>query len=300
MPKESYKAQAALILEILPELTHEECFAIHGGTAINLFVRDLPRLSVDIDVTFLPLLDRESSLSEVKAALERIKHRLEYKLSNFQLAHIEFPPKLLIRKNGVEVKLEVNTVNRGCFEPPEILPLCIKAQQEFKAFVEARVVETGHLYGGKICAALDRQHPRDLFDIKKLLEAEGITIQIKKGFLFYALCSSRPIYELLNPHVIDQRNVFEKQFRGMTQEDFTYQDFENTRNELNYELHNSITHQDKEFLIDFHRLNPEWYGYDFEKYPAVQWKLNNIKKLKVNNPQKYLREIQAIEQVLFS
>jgi len=67
-----YREQVALLLRVLPIIGREEAFALKGGTAINLFVRDLPRLSVDIDLTFLPLVDRVAALSAIREALQRV------------------------------------------------------------------------------------------------------------------------------------------------------------------------------------------------------------------------------------
>ena len=128
-----------------------------------------------------------------------------------------------------QIKIEVNPVGRGVISGTQKMVLCEKAQEEFDRFVELNVVSTGQLYGGKICAALDRQHPRDLFDIKYLLLNDGFTEEIKKGFLYHLLSSSSPIHELLLPHLFDQRKTFENQFDGMSLDPFTYADFENTR-----------------------------------------------------------------------
>ena len=56
---EMYRRQAALLVRTIPLVDEERCFALKGGTAINLFVRDMPRLSVDIDLTYLPNHDRK-------------------------------------------------------------------------------------------------------------------------------------------------------------------------------------------------------------------------------------------------
>src|SRR5690606_33132338 len=101
---------------------------------------------------------------------------------------------------------------------PEVMLLCEKAQNEFDAFCAIPVVPDGQLYGGKICAALDRQHPRDLFDVKYLMANEGFTEQLKKGFLYCLLCSERPINEIVNPRMQDQRSAMYNQFAGMTDE----------------------------------------------------------------------------------
>lgn len=69
---ESYRKQVALLVRVLPAVAAERCFALKGGTAINLFVRDLPRLSVDIDMTYVPVQSRAESLSAIDAAMKRI------------------------------------------------------------------------------------------------------------------------------------------------------------------------------------------------------------------------------------
>lgn len=66
---EAYKKQAELMLSVLPEVAKEQCFAMHGGTAINLFVRDMPRLSVDIDLTYVEIDSREVALLAINEGL---------------------------------------------------------------------------------------------------------------------------------------------------------------------------------------------------------------------------------------
>jgi len=72
-----YRAQVELLLQTIPYVAKEEIFALKGGTAINLFIRSLPRLSVDIDLTYIPNNDRETALSEISEGLGRIKADLE-------------------------------------------------------------------------------------------------------------------------------------------------------------------------------------------------------------------------------
>jgi hypothetical protein len=91
------------------------------------------------------------------------------------------------------------------------MPLCAKAQIEFEAFCTIPVVPIGQLFGGKICAVLDRQHPRDLFDVKYLLQNEGFSEQVKEGFLLCLLCSDRPINEVITPNFQDHT---EKRFNS--------------------------------------------------------------------------------------
>lgn len=70
---EAYREQVRLMLDLLPFIADDSIFALKGGTAINFFVRDMPRLSVDIDLTYLPLEDRAASLAGISAGLARIK-----------------------------------------------------------------------------------------------------------------------------------------------------------------------------------------------------------------------------------
>lgn len=159
-----------LLLQVLPEVSKEKIFALHGGTAINLFIRDMPRMSVDIDLTYIPLEDRDTSLQKIVAGLKSIKVNLDKILPGAVITVKEKTLKLQITTAMAQIRLEVSQINRGILDELVELRLCDKAQQEFDAFCVIKVVPIGQLYGGKICAALDRQHPRDLFDIKYLLE----------------------------------------------------------------------------------------------------------------------------------
>lgn len=294
---EAYKKQVKLLLDALPEVTKERCFALHGGTAINLFVREIPRLSVDIDLTFLELEARQVSLQAINEALARIKARLE-KRSGLNIRHIANTCKLQIDQQGTSIKVEVNMVSRGLLHPASELPLCETAQNEFETFCTANVVPLAQLYGGKICAALDRQHPRDLFDIKLLLENEGFSEDIKYGFL-YALCSSnRPAHELLSPNLLDQRNAFENQFAGMTTVDFSYEEYESTRLELMSAIKNALTKSDCNFLISFNELAPDWTFFPFQEFPSVKWKLENLEKFKEKRPGDYLHQLEKLKEFL--
>ncbi|SMD32068.1 Nucleotidyl transferase AbiEii toxin, Type IV TA system [Reichenbachiella faecimaris] len=293
---ETYRGQVSLLLSVLPEIAKEKCFALHGGTAINLFVREMPRLSVDIDLTYLPIEDRKTSLDNVSDALERIQGRILTALPKAKVQHQMEVSKLQVSNRSFQVKVEVNQTNRGVLSDPVEYQLCEKAQDQFDAFCSIPVVPLSQLYGGKICAALDRQHPRDLFDVKYLLQNEGIIDEIKKGFLLSAISSNRPIHELLQPNLQDQRSAFENQFSGMTAEPFTYDDFEATRNALISKISESWTDPDKQFLIGFSKLEPDWGIYDFERFPSVQWKIQNLTRLKRYNPNKHGEMVGLLEK----
>ena len=294
----SYKNQVSLLLQVLPEVAKETCFALHGGTAINLFIREMPRLSVDIDLTYIPIEDRSTSLKNIIEALSSIKTNIERVVPKVKITLKEEILKLQITTAKAQIKIEVNQINRGVLGEIVELQLCEKAQKEFDAFCAISVVSFGQLYGGKICAALDRQHPRDLFDVKYLLQNEGFTKDIKEGFVLCLLSSNRPLNEMLQPNLIDQQETMVNQFEGMSSETFTYKDFENSRVQLIEAIHQNLTDKDKEFLLSFNKATPDWSIYDFERFPAVQWKLQNLNTLKAKNPEKFNEFEVSLEEIL--
>lgn len=293
-----YRQQVKLLLAVLPEVAKENCFALHGGTATNLFVRNMPRLSVDIDLTYLPIEDRETSFKKITEALERIKRNIEKVVPGARIASRFDAGKLQISANRVDVKLEVNLVNRGTIAKPKEMLLCEKAQTAFDAFCTISVVPIGQLFGGKIVAALDRQHPRDLFDVKYMLENEGFTQEIKEGFLLCLLCSDRPINEVITPNFQDQRSALANQFSGMTDEVFTYEEYESVRKKLVDTIHENLTDKDKEFLLSVKNATPDWSLYDFQRFPSINWKLQNLQKLKEKNPDKHKEQYKVLKKKL--
>lgn len=294
----TYRQQVTLLLTVLPEVAKEKCFALHGGTAINLFVRDMPRLSVDIDLTYVPIENREDSLKHIAEALGRIKISLEKIIPGVRITPRLDAGKLQISANRVDVKLEVNLVNRGVLVDPNDLPLCEKAQISFEAFCTIPVVSMGQLFGGKIVAALDRQHPRDLFDVKYLLEREGFNQEIKEGFLLCLLCSDRPINEVITPNFQNQQSALSNQFSGMTDVDFSYTEFENVREKLVTTIRQNLTDRDKEFLLSVKNATPDWSIYNFQRFPSLNWKLQNLQKLKDKNPEKHKEQYETLKKKL--
>ncbi len=297
---EAYKKQVKLLLNVLPEVAKEDCFAMHGGTAINLFVRDMPRLSVDIDLTYVEIAERTETLDAINAALVRIGERIEGLRPSIGVQHKEQVCKLQIVDAGILIKIEVNMVSRGLLGEVFKAELCETAQEQFDAFCVMPVVPMSQLYGGKLCAALDRQHPRDLFDVKLLLENEGFTEEIKRGFMFGLVGSSRPTHEMLAPNLLDQRSAFENQFEGMSALDFGYADYEATRLRLIETITASLDENDKAFLLSLNHLAADWSIYDLQDYPSVKWKLENLEKFKEDKPKVYQQQLDELKGVLNS
>lgn len=288
-----YKEQVRLLLRILPVIYREEDFAVHGGTAINLFIKDLPRYSVDVDLTYIPLGPRDESLADIDKKLAAISQQLQRAVPDINIRPV--PNKLLCSLGRSTVKIEVNGIKRGIIGPTIEMPLCDKAQEEFGMYCKARIVPVEQLYGGKIAAALSRQHPRDLFDYN-YMEPDKID-RLKRGFMFALLGSDKPFIESLAPHVINQQEALENQFRGMTDIPFTYENYETARKQLIAFVNTMLSEEDQAFLVSFEEGDPQWeksaYS-DFSDFPSVQWKLLNIKKLKTQNLEKHSRELKRL------
>lgn len=293
-----YRQKVELLLRILPFVTDEDCFAIHGGTAINLFVKNLYRLSVDIDVTYIPIEDRNTSLERINEALVRIADRVKRRFRDVRVIPRLDISKITCESRGCQVKIEVNQTKRGlvCGEAA-LLPLCRKAQSLFGMEVDARIVSMPQLYGGKISAALSRQHPRDLFDVKQM---DIPLADVKDGLIFCLLGSDRPIHESFAPNFIDQHEAMERQFSGMSEIPFGYTDFEETREKLIVDVNSVMTEEDRLFLIGFEELAVDWkdtpYS-SFREYPSVKWKMQNLQKLKASNPKKLKAEADKLRKI---
>ena len=294
-----YAQKVELLLRLIPIVMGKGVFAIHGGTAINLFLKDLPRYSVDIDLTYISLADRKASLDDINLHLKSIAEKAKKAFKGMHIVPNFSTCKLLCEYRGKQVKIEVNQTKRGIVGGDvQSIPLSEKAQEEFSLFCEANVVPMTQLYGGKIAAALSRQHPRDLFDVKYM---DIPLSECREGLIFCLLASDRPIHESFAPRLIDQREAMDNQFAGMTNIPFTYEEFEKTREKLINDVKSLMTDADKEFLISFDYGQPEWGGYEFEyfkDYPSVQWKLLNLKKLAKQNPQKLWDEVDKLHEII--
>ena len=251
-----YAQKVEMLLRLIPIVMEEGVFAIHGGTAINLFLKDLSRYSVDIDLTYIPLADRQTSIEDINAHLKSISDKAKRAFKGMHVVPNYSTCKLLCEYHGKQVKIEVNQTKRGIVGGEVLtVPLSDKAQEEFSLFCEAKIVPLTLLYGGKIAAALSRQHPRDLFDVKYM---EYPLKDCREGIIFCLLGSDRPIHESFAPSLIDQREAMDNQFSGMTDIPFTYEEFEETRARLIEDVRQLMTEEDKSFLFSFEMGQPEW------------------------------------------
>lgn len=292
-----YRRQVALLIRIMPSVFRIKDFAVHGGTAINLFYKNMPRYSVDIDLTYIPITDRRTSIDVINTHLTQLKQMIERTVPGIKVVHKPDVLKLQCSYEGAMVKIEVNGTKRGIIGATGDHMLCARAQNEFQMGCKARIVSFSQLYGGKITAALSRQHPRDLFDCK-YMEIDNFK-DVKDGFMLCLLGSDKPIIESLRPNSIDQTEALEKQFAGMSDVPFSYADYEDARINLVKMVNDNLDSADKDFLLSFEVGNPIWNlccAGDLSAYPSIRWKQQNIIKLKEINPQKHLYGINKLRE----
>lgn len=303
MAREPYAAQVYLLVRLLPFIAKEKAFALKGGTAINLFYRDMPRLSVDIDLTYLPVGDRTESLADINETLDRIMTAASRGIAGLDARRIDGggggATRIRARLGGAEVKIETSPVTRGVVHNPEERAVSAAVEDEF-GYAAVQVVSFEDLFGGKLHAAMDRQHPRDLFDVKLLYEKEGLTDELFRTFLVYVASSPRPAHELLRPSLSNLDEPYAREFVGMTTIPVTLDDLIDTRKRLIGDIGARLDVNAQRFLTTLHDGEP-----DFEvirlpqaaELPAVRWKLLNLKKLGAENPDKHKAHREELEKL---
>ena len=298
---ERYRQQVELLVRTLPSVAAENVFALKGGTAINLFVRDLPRLSVDIDLTYLPVKPRDEPLTEIDETLQRIGKSISETLPDLRvlpsrLAKEGTLNRLIVRSPHAQIKIEVKPVMRGCVFEPTIMAVSEKVEDQF-SFAETLVVSRDDLYAGKLVAALDRQHPRDLFDVRDLLANEGISDTLRQAFLVYILSHNRPAAEVLAPKRKDIEQEFQNNFVGMTTAPVRIEDLIAAREQMIEIVVGQMPQEHREFLIGVEQGDVRWQLADLQEVaelPAVRWKLSNLDKVSPDRRETFAANLAAI------
>ncbi|MAW79379.1 MAG: hypothetical protein CMI63_04025 [Parvularcula sp.] len=305
MAHETYLAQVRLMVRLLPLLADEPDFALKGGTAINLFYRDMPRLSVDIDLAYLPIAERAPSLKAIDEAFDRLTARINA-LPGASARRIAGggggETRILASAGGVTVKIEISPVMRGAIGDTSLMRAA-PAVEDTYGFVETKVVSFDDLYAGKLHAALDRQHPRDLFDVKLLYEHEGLSNNLFRTFLIYIACSSRPTHELLAPNEKDIAPEFETEFAGMSVAPVAVEELTDARSKLIADIQSRLKGPAAEFLMTLQAGDPDFTLIGLPQaadLPAIKWKILNLKKLMAENPEKNRAQTEILRAVMKS
>jgi len=199
-------------------------------------------------------------------------------------------------KERVQIKIEVTPVLRGCVYDPVNMTVTQKTEDEF-GFAEINVLSFADIYAGKIVAALDRQHPRDLFDVNQLLENEGITAELRTAFIVYLISHDHSPHSLLDPVLRDISQDFEQNFASMTTDVITLDTLLEAREELIINVVGNMPDNHKEFLRSFYRRKPDWKLLDIdgvENLPAVRWREINLDKSGKGTCEELLRKLEKV------
>jgi len=274
----TYADTVRLLLAVAPDVFASDIFAMKGGTAINLFLRDMPRLSVDIDVVYLPWqTPRDEALRAITQELAAIAERATSLGVQTRLVRAKDlgDTKLIVENDVSQVKIEVNAVFRGSVLPVERRPLSPKTSDLFGTEVALPILAPDELYAGKLVAALDRQHPRDLFDVWQLYTSGGISDGMVECFVICLAGHNRPPHEVLFGTDKDIAGEYGRAFVGMTEVDCSLDTLLAARMQLRHELPQRLTAAHRRFLSGLVRAEPDWSLLQCQyaaQLPALRWK----------------------------
>jgi predicted nucleotidyltransferase component of viral defense system len=298
----AYLDAVRLLLAVAPVIFPKTTFALKGGTAINLFVRDMPRLSVDLDLVFTDHRPgRDDAMRMISSHLELIRADLNElgMTCHATTTQLGEELKLFIERNRTRVKVEVNHVFRGTILPVEPRPLTLEAQDTFFTDIEIPLLHPDELYGSKLVAAMDRQHPRDIFDILKLYEEDGLTDGMIECFVCYLAGHNRPIHEVLFANEIDITSSHANEFLGMTKVPVPLEILLETRRRLFAEIPSMLSGNQRSFLMSLAEAQPDWSLMScphLAEMPALRWKLSNLEHLRSSNSTKFAQQSSELKK----
>lgn len=300
-----YSDTVRLLLTVAPDVFQGNIFAMKGGTAINLFVRDMPRLSIDIDLVYkkwdTPRKEALSEISSELAAIEQKLKKLGLRVRKVRSSEIG-DHKLIIEKGNIQVKVEVNFIFRGSILPIEMRSLTTKAATLFSVALSLPTLTADELYAGKLVAAMDRQHPRDLFDVWQLFKTDGgLSDAIVECFVTYLAGHNRPMHEVLFGNEKNITNEYQNNFLGMTLEPISLETLLETRTRLRSELPKLLTSRHREFLIGLAQAKPDWNLLRCPhagNLPALKWKLANLEIFRKNRSSDFEKQVDLLKSKL--
>jgi hypothetical protein len=255
---------------------------------------------VDIDVVYTNHeAARDEALKSISGGLDATRKRLTKAGLESEVSATKGGDeiKLFIRRGRNQVKVEVNHVFRGTVLPVEIRRLGNEARKLFTTELSVPVLAAPELYGSKLVAAMDRQHPRDLFDVRGLFERVGLTAEVVECFVCYLAGHNRPVHEVLFSRDQDMSAAFENEFVGMTRKPVTLAELEAVRRRLKKELPAALTGNQRKFLPGLVVGEPDWQLMKcphLSLLPAIRWKLQNLAKLKKSNPRKFSQQAEEL------
>ncbi|MCP1121566.1 nucleotidyl transferase AbiEii/AbiGii toxin family protein [Robbsia andropogonis] len=297
----AYADTVRLMLAVAPAVFENAIFAMKGGTAINLFVQNMPRLSVDIDVVYLPRqVPRDDALQAINQELAAVAGRIAPLGVQTRLVRSRDlgDTKMIVENESTQVKVEVNTVFRGTVLPTASLPLSPGTADRFGVEFDVPVLASDELYGGKLVAAMDRQHPRDLYDVWQLYQSGGITDGMVECFVVYLAGHNRPIHEVLFGNDKDIATEYDRAFVGITLTPCPLPTLLDARARIRRELPARLSAQHRQFLIGLAHAEPDWSLLSCPhaaELPALRWKLSNLETFRQRRPKDFSAQVETLE-----
>ncbi len=296
--------KVTLLMDVLPKVATESAFAVRGGTAINMFYQKMPRLSVNIDLTWLPVADRSSSLRNIDRALKRIVALIRENNSGIHAQYLKRKrttfPRIIVNKGKTFVTIATSTVVRGTVLPSSSMMTFDSVTKYFRS-MQMNVVSFEDAYSGKICAALERKYPHDLFDVMMLYNNGGLTDDLFRVLMVYAACSSQPMHKVLSPSNHIQKGLYDPHFGGLAEKRTSLESLIETGKRLHSDIASRLSGKIATFLLTLHDAEPDFGLIGFPKaaeLPAIRWKIFNLKKIKNAYPEKHARQRRALEALL--
>lgn len=296
-----YADTVRLLLAVTPEVFANDIFAMKGGTAINLFMQDMPRLSVDIDVVYRPWqVGRDEALKAINGELGAIAQRIEPLGMQARLVRAKDhgDTKLIVENETSQVKIEVNIVFRGTVLPVERKALSAKTSELFGVEFDTPLLACDELYAGKLVAAMDRQHPRDLFDLWQLYESRVLSDGMVECFVIYLAGHNRPPHEVLFGNDKDIAAEYERAFVGMTEVHCKLETLLAARARMREELPRRLSAKHRQFLSGLVRAEPDWSLVQCQhaaELPALRWKLANLEAFRKRRPDDFAAQAAALD-----
>lgn len=298
----AYLDTVRLLIDVAPDVFGPDCFAMKGGTALNLFVRDMPRLSVDIDLVYTPrAVMRSEALAEISGALGKVTKILKKRGLDVQGGAMDDGDevKLFVSRGSVSVKVEANHVFRGTVLPTSKMRLVPAARTLLAADLSVPTLAAEELYGSKLVAALDRQHPRDFFDVIGMYETCGLTPEIIECFVVYLAGHNRPVHEVLFSTDKNMAVAFQNEFEGMPVKPVSLEELTEARARLRRDILAGISESQKRFLLSLVTLDTRWELLrctHANELPALRWKIKNLEELRRKNLKKFQLQEQLLEE----
>ncbi len=182
-------------------------FALKGGTALNLYGLNMPRLSLDVDLVFLPEVKAEEASWLQGEALFQFQKLIEQRLPDAEvmsrLDSAQNINALVVRLRRIETAVELVPTTRGHLYPLEKKNLCALGRIYWHHPLPAQLVSWAEVCAGKFMARLERQKARDLMDCDNILKLGPIDDQIRLAFLVEILGRGMPTVRMNSQNLVE-------------------------------------------------------------------------------------------------